>query len=60
MGYEPPETATPEPEDELTVPDGGDSADELDELVELVVGVGVEVAVGVDGWVEPGMVAALT
>jgi len=33
------------------VPDVGESAEELDELVELVVGVAVEVAVAVDDWV---------
>ena len=47
------------PEDELTVPDADDRMEELDEVVELVVGVEVEL-VAVDDGDEPGMVAALT
>src|SRR5438067_8243098 len=59
-GYEPPDTATPEPEDELTVPDD-DRPDELGELVELALEVEVEVeVVAAAADVEPGMVAALT
>jgi hypothetical protein len=55
-GYEPPETATPIPEDELTVPEEDDRPVELDEL-ELDVEVVVAAATAD---VEPGIVTALT
>jgi hypothetical protein len=55
-GQEPPETATADPEEELTVPE---EADRPDEVVELALDVEVE-DVLVEDDVEPGMVAALT
>jgi hypothetical protein len=58
-GQEPPETATADPEEELTVPEEDDIPDELVELVEPELDAEVEDVV-VEAAIEPGMVAALT